>query len=75
MTNEQVEYINKFTNYVSPCSGVWYSKKRQKWGSKFLQGTQVVNLGKFNTEKEAVDAYLNYSSKYYENILTKTEDR
>jgi hypothetical protein len=75
MTNEQVEYINKFTVYVSPCSGVWYSPTKKKWGARFRDKQDYINLGKFQTEKEAVDVYLTYHSKFYENILTQTETK
>tara|TARA_R110000822_G_scaffold186046_2_gene325178 strand:- start:32 stop:466 length:435 start_codon:yes stop_codon:yes gene_type:complete len=50
--------INHFHNSKFP--GVWYDKNRKKYFSKIRHNSKQIYLGRYKTQEEAHQAYINY---------------
>lgn len=50
----------KTKNTTSQYRGVHYDKSRNKWGTKITNYYKTINIGRFNTELEAAEAYNKY---------------
>jgi hypothetical protein len=70
MTTEEIKAIKTVTQFTSKFKGVWLNKYG-KWGATFETKGYKLNLGKFETEEKAAQAYLHEYEEYYQGILNK----
>jgi hypothetical protein len=61
---ENLEWIKRRDNEIhkhqSKFPGVWYDKNRKKYFSKIRHNSKQIYLGRYKTQEEAHQAYINY---------------
>jgi hypothetical protein len=67
--NNNIENLHVVTNqqnhFNRNCKGYYFNKSRQKWQAQIKKNGKVKHLGRFNTEEEARQAYLEAKKIYH----------
>jgi hypothetical protein len=58
-------YTQNNSNVIKSAKGYTWDKNRNKWASKISVNYKTINLGRFDTEEEARNAYLEAKKKYH----------
>lgn len=63
---QNLRWVSNSANMVNkPCKGYTWDKSKGKWQSQISCKNKHYNLGRFDTEQEAKDAYDEAKKKYY----------
>ena len=65
VTHQQNLMNQKKTRGISQFKGVTWDKSRKKWMARIKLNRKTINLGRFETEKEASDTYDKASIQYF----------
>lgn len=59
---------------TSGVTGVYFDKSRDKWAAQIMYNARQINLGRFNTKEEAIQARKNAEIEYFGEYRNDSED-